>query len=1049
MTEEELFADALELTDPKARAELLGRACAGDAALRSRVEKLLALHAGHDSFLAPADVDPLHATTSEWRVSPAEPTEGGTPISASSAPATAALRHELTQLPTIPGYDVLEQIGRGGMGIVLKAHDIKLKREVAIKLLAPQLSAKTEAVQRFLREGQSAARVRHENVVTIFSVDDSSPTPFLVMEYIKGESLQDRLNRDGPLPPPEAAEIARQVALGLAAAHAKGLVHRDVKPGNVLLEQRDGVTETTAPHVKLTDFGLARAVDDVGLTQSGFLAGTPQYMSPEQAESTSIDHRTDLFSLGGVLYAMLAGAPPFVGTSTASTLRLIVDRPPADCPSRKKPQAARLWVIVDKLLAKRPEHRFQSAEEVIEALSRFLNDRSGSTAHASSRKSVARVRPLHLVTAVVIAALMVLFVSLNWPPQQQPEAATNSVSIAETGKKSDSGNESAADVLPAVVPPTVPKVEELKLHPIISDDFEWMSAENLGSSVNSPGNEDHSGISADGLTLVFTRYANREGELWLSQREKLGDAFEEAQRLPDAINSTGADSDPFVTADGLSLWFSSSRPGGLGNTDLYEARRETTNSSFTEATLIPSPLSSGDFDSSPCLSPDGLSLYFGRGATPRRLFVATRSTTDSAFGEPRELSSLNQGRWHEFPRILPDGLTLVFVASHSEAQHLFVATRSSKDGEFGGITNLGPMINDVYSAISGPSWCEAESALYFSSQRPGGQGKRDLWRARRVKKSEKSKLAPPQQTNPNEPPFAIAPFTTEQVQQSQAAWAAHLKTEPTIENSIGMKLKLIPPGEFLMGASDDDPEAQLHERPQHPVRLTRPFFMSATEITVGEFRQFVEAAKYVTAAEADGQGASDVNPKVRRPVLVWNKLPTANTDEFPVRCVGWEDAVKFCEWLSQQEGHEYRLPTEAEWEFACRAGTTTRYVFGNQFVPVKANSSLGSPDGSSGLRPVGTYEPNAFGLHDMHGNLNEICWDSGRIYAPELSIDPIGSLNLADPAVVRGGAMSSIAARLRSSQRYCSDGRMAPEQVFATPVKGFRVVRVMPPSQPR
>ena len=201
-------------------------------------------------------------------------------------------------------YDIEKIIGSGGMGIVLKAHDSELNRPIAIKILAPHLSHVGAARERFAREGRAAAAVVHEHVVAIYNVEADGTLPFLTMQYVPGHSLQARVDENGPLSVEEILRIGLQAASGLAAAHAHGLVHRDVKPSNILLED-------TVERAILTDFGLARAIDDASLTQTGIIAGTPHYMSPEQATGGDIGARSDLFSLGSVLYFMATGHPPF------------------------------------------------------------------------------------------------------------------------------------------------------------------------------------------------------------------------------------------------------------------------------------------------------------------------------------------------------------------------------------------------------------------------------------------------------------------------------------------------------------------------------------------------------------------------------------------------------------------------------------------------------------------------------------------------------------------------------------------------------------------
>ncbi|HEV3342315.1 MAG TPA: protein kinase, partial [Pirellulales bacterium] len=218
-------------------------------------------------------------------------------------------------------YEVLGAIGSGGNGVVLKGFDPALNRYVAIKLLLPQLADRAAARRRFSREAQAAAAVVHDNVMAIHAVSETQGLPYLVMPYVRGPSLEKRLRGEGPLAVEEVLRVGMQVAAGLAAAHAQGLVHRDIKPANILLEE--GVER-----VKITDFGLARAADDASLTRSGVIAGTPQYMSPEQARGEPVDHRTDLFSLGCVLYAACTGRPPFRAPTSYGVLRKICESEP-------------------------------------------------------------------------------------------------------------------------------------------------------------------------------------------------------------------------------------------------------------------------------------------------------------------------------------------------------------------------------------------------------------------------------------------------------------------------------------------------------------------------------------------------------------------------------------------------------------------------------------------------------------------------------------------------------------------------------------------------
>jgi hypothetical protein len=293
-----------------------------------------------------------------------------------------------TLLGRLGDYDVLEIIGRGGMGVVLKGYDRELKRCVAIKVLAPHLAQSSLAKKRFAREAQAAAAVVHPHVLAIHQVQPTGRLPFLVMPLVAGESLAQRLAAKGTLELKEILRIGMQAAAGLSAAHEQGLVHRDVKPANILLEK--GVERAV-----LTDFGLACAADDVSLTRYGIIAGTPQYMSPEQARGEPLDGRSDLFSLGCVLYEMATGVSPFRTESVIATMRRLVDDEPQS-PAAINPELPPWFImIVERLLAKKPARRFGSAKEVSDLLENCL-------AHVQQPTSVALPETLAVASKPVL-----------------------------------------------------------------------------------------------------------------------------------------------------------------------------------------------------------------------------------------------------------------------------------------------------------------------------------------------------------------------------------------------------------------------------------------------------------------------------------------------------------------------------------------------------------------------------------------------------------------------------------------------------------------------
>jgi serine/threonine protein kinase len=314
------------------------------------------------------------------------------------------------RLGRLGGYEISGVVGVGGMGVVLKAIDPALDRVVAIKVMAPHLASHATARKRFAREAKAAAAVLHPNVIPIHSVSSDEATPYLVMAYIRGGSLQKRLDREGALATVEILRIGSQVAAGLAAAHDQGLVHRDIKPENILLEE--GVERVT-----LTDFGLARTVDDASVTQPGTIAGTPQYMSPEQARGESVDQASDLFSLGSVLYTLCTGRVPFRAESSHGVMRKIIDEEPI--PIRELNPETPTWLcdIIARLMAKNKADRFTSAKDVHRLLEACLSHVQQPTIVQlpESLQAVSRSQPRLMFRMLIgFCTMMTICVLLLW-----------------------------------------------------------------------------------------------------------------------------------------------------------------------------------------------------------------------------------------------------------------------------------------------------------------------------------------------------------------------------------------------------------------------------------------------------------------------------------------------------------------------------------------------------------------------------------------------------------------------------------------------------------
>ena len=300
---------------------------------------------------------------SVWKVIEESGASGG---EADPAALAASANHVLGRLAP-PGstealgrlgrYEVFSVIGTGGMGVVLGARDPALDRTVAVKVLSPLFAANERAKQRFAREARAAAAIRHQNVVTVYNVGEENGLLYLVMDLVRGESVEDRLRRSGPFTVAQVRRLAVEVARGLAAAHECGVLHRDIKPGNILLE-------ADSDQAMIVDFGVARCVDDPAITGAGECIGTPQYMAPEQCLGREVDVRADLFSLGCVLYATAAGVSPFAADGAVAVIRNVCDAEPRPLAELRPDIPRSLVDAIHRLLEKDPPARFATAHEV-------------------------------------------------------------------------------------------------------------------------------------------------------------------------------------------------------------------------------------------------------------------------------------------------------------------------------------------------------------------------------------------------------------------------------------------------------------------------------------------------------------------------------------------------------------------------------------------------------------------------------------------------------------------------------------------------------------
>jgi serine/threonine protein kinase/formylglycine-generating enzyme required for sulfatase activity/uncharacterized membrane protein len=911
-----VFLAATAIDDRVERARFLDGACEGDTELKSRVEALLRAHDQPDSLLDhPAVAAP--GPTSQATVAIGH--EGGAATHDEVPLGFLAPATRPDSRGRIGHYEVLQVLGHGGFGIVFRAFDDVLHRIVAVKVLSPQMAATSPARKRFLREARSSAAVRHENVVQVHEVGEQ-PLPYLVMEFIPGETLQQKLDRTGPLDVPEVLRIGRQIAAGLAEAHDHDLIHRDIKPGNVLLE--------SGPHgrAKITDFGLARAADDASISQSGLVAGTPMYMAPEQAQGESLDHRADLFSLGSVLYQMVSGRPPFRANNTVAVLKRVAEDQPRAI--REIIPEAPQWLcdIIAKLHAKNPDDRFQSAQEVADVLAdceaqlKANSKLKDFSRIPRSQPAAARSRSWKWVAAVALV-LPLLALALTTIPgityrllKQQPTVAVAPRSVPRAEPKTPP--ESVPRAEPKTPPESVPRAEP-KSSPATGRFALALDGEN--SVVKTPSLTFH-----DDHPLTVEAWAVIAGSA--------------AQQ---------ANYDLVATTDhgGFAIGCPPSNHGGDRKRLAFVVRQESTDSYVMAWETQPVPRDqfvhlAGVYDGSgeirfyvdgqlqnrtpiQGVKHSNLSLVLGgnlHGESPRSGFL----------GRINEVRISRVARYDaDFTparRFEPDNDTIALY--HFDAGAGSVLKDSSGNGHHG--------------EIVGATWVRADGLPIDS---------------------------PPAVT----PPLAGAPFDAAQAQAHQEAWAKQLGVPVEFKNAVGMIMRLIPPGVDSAGSAES----------------SAPFYLASCEVTVGQFRRFVEETKYKTTAEVSKLGGKtpDHNPDrageppatkgERKPEYIWNHPDFAPGDDYPVTMVTWHDAAAFCAWLSNKQQREYRLPTSVQWHWALRAWSKARYYFGDD--PSELGNYAWHSD-NSGFRshPVGSKKPNPWGLFDIHGNVWELSRDWPR-----------------------------------------------------------------------
>ncbi len=683
------------------------------------------------------------------------------------------------EYPDIEGYRIIGCLGEGGMGIVWRAEQISTHRQVALKLMTPHGVMSEKAQVRFQREVELTARLDHPNIAQIYESGLHRGMYYYAMELVVGEPL-DRYVKSRRLSRVQILALMRTVCQAVFYAHLRAVIHRDLKPSNILVSA-DG-----QPHV--LDFGLAKALleedEALNISIEGQIAGTPSYMSPEQAAGrhSEIDTRTDVFSLGVILYELLLGQSPHdLSGPTLGVLRNIAEGKMRRPREVNKSIGRELEALLLKALAHNPEDRYASAGTLAKDIGNYLDGEPLDAPVPTTLYFIRKKARKHSMQIGIAAAILVILMFAYTraiehrtrlkAAEEELQVQTKKTELAEQNAKwaelelmvLGKNQEQARAALHVLrddylaaqqkinelqqeldrrvsVPPTInTKQGRVSLPPT---GFIFGKPTNLGPTVNTAYHDVFPCISSDGLELYFG--SDRPGgygssDIWVARRATTNDPWGEPVNLGPKVNTQANETPTCTSSDGLELYFSDwpephRRPGGYGGCDIWMTRRPAKKAPWGEPVNLGPPITTSDNEGDASISADGLTLYLcsdGRQSIGSYdLLVTTRATKQGRWGPPVNLGpTVNSSAIDSQPRILPDNLVLLFASDRPGGlggYDIHITRRSAIDQPWSKPVNLGPSVNSSMEDWH-PCIFPDGSTLIFQSDRPGGLGNYDLW----------------------------------------------------------------------------------------------------------------------------------------------------------------------------------------------------------------------------------------------------------------------------------------------------------------------------------
>ena len=835
----------------------------------------------------------------------------------------------LADVPLVEGYKVLgsvalfQKLGQGGMGAVYKGKHVRLDVDVALKVMVPPAGLSSTLskayVQRFLREARTAAKIDHQNLVRVIDVNFEAGLYFLTMQFIDGESAADRLRRKGSLAESEAAQICHGAAEGLAAAHEAGIVHRDVKPDNIMIDKKG--------NVKVADLGLAKAfgedeAEQSLLTQTQQAMGTPSYMAPEQFESARrAGPPADVWSLGVTLYQLFTGKLPWTETSIFALARKIQDDPLPDVKQHFPDISAGLDAIIARALEKDPAARYADCGQMARALREYRSQLATQETiladpAAGSDRAAALVSP---------------------PPRDTLSRISMTGAAAGPTQKAAAKpiSDAAADrATPLTLPVSgIRRKSSLWIAAGLAAGLLIAAAALFVTLSGGDGARD-----LDAATIAKQaeqkRQADYENWMTIGHKQRISGEFKRAAEAYERAKALAPEGSTEATDQAANC--------------LHEHFRQEASAAETAGNL---KAAIGYLD-------QALSHRDDSQVRERRHGLERDFAVDGLLAQIKQLEE--DKNWP------------VAEAKCNEA--LLQARGDRKAGVEAALTRIrkeiekGKLARRVAADVKAGRWFAAWQGIEAARQ---------------------------------------AGVAEEHLAESLRKVAAALTPKPTLEGPLGIKLILVPGGTFNMGSAGGEAE----EKPVHQVSLSS-FYLGKFEVTKTQFQML----RKDNLEKPDAKAKPDLDPAAG---------------------MTWDEAVKFCEYLSSisSAGATYRLPTEAEWEYAARGSEGRTYPWGNEAIEPLPGNLAGSGDGFAAVAPVGRFAKGATpaGIHDLIGNVFEWCADRYGPYPNEAQTDPRGPAS-GRFRVIRGGAFTADNSWARAAAR----GARLPKASY---IVGFRVVR--------